>query len=1291
MSIDTTQITDVSLDTNEVTLDNTKEITTSAAQEISTVGTSANVEGYKKEYSIVGDGLYASVSADEAPTWLTGLIDAVVDASVAKGMTNYDLLVQDVRNAIDAIDIAKNTYVEQININALVDGIVVSKLETLNATYESNFATKAELSNAIATSEFSIAQDITDLSVGFGEDLTSRITAVQQAYADADSALADDITALESVFEDQENNLAATATAVSGLQTYVGVTENGIPDGTGILSSIALLQKQTDGLVETFVGAHELVNNDMDGDINTNELRVDQWPYALWVPMEGTTNPTFTTRVAYKDAVAEQYPVPEHTVYKNISNNTFWEYHSISYGGWEQISENDYNNRLTTVRDSHVGDTYVRYEVVNGVREYVESYKFIKDGIDNTIPYNTDRDGYSWAVVSNTPAEAAYLEALNAYALADGKISQFYAWGGPNPPADYTITNSDNSTETIPGDYFKYWFLNGLLKYFNGTSWADVPTNIGSSVHMEEGDLLTVFDPNTRDYTHYVFNGTSWQQNGPTGVISKSKFFVDLENEVTGANGHVASSLAQLEIDSQVYADNAATNVQNKFAYNSNITLNSVVYESGFGLNALGTTGSGTESDPYNSEFWINAEKFKFTNSNQTGQVAPFTIDASGTSPQITFNGQVSFNSVTSVPDYTLNSNVGASLTPPFTSWSNISNFTTTADNIKLTTSAGYPETTQYYPIDSTKAYKVRFRARPQAGCNGLLYFCLRQYKDKGVVGPANGGRSPYYPSAVTAAANGSDWKTYEYIWHPNDWQQDCIYVRPNFLNNYSGSTGYWEIQDFYMFEAADVTDYATISYDAQQKANTAESNAISAAADDATQKANTAQSNAEKALAKQAWAYSGLWTVNVNDDTGVSFEFSKIPENYKSYMRLAFLARDVEGGISVIINGVTLSPNPTAANEVTKWFITDIPDSAINVGSDNIVRFANRVASSDDGATIYEVRLLVDQEAMARDNVTWTDVSGRPTSLAALDSTASSKLGTIEQGADVTDYVTINGNIQALGNANVREYWAACYGSSSISNITYDTTENATKLYSSGDSSIGMCTPAQAKGDSTSFKITVTFKASSSVTSGVYFRVQELDGDLDAGKTHISNGATSSESRVQEDTRQITNLYENDAVSTSWQTKTFTYTPTSSAKYFSFLVLNWTNLGTGSLYIRNVDIVPQAPDISDQLPQTIDSSNAPTSSNVYPVGSIWRRSVTVNSTTQYIHYISQGGGTWRNVGGTYINGSDIITGSINASLVDVTNLNAGNITAGVLYNSGGTSSNYTMKIDLDNGSIHIK
>ena len=87
-----------------------------------------------------------------------------------------------------------------------------------------------------------------------------------------------------------------------------------------------------------------------------------------------------------------------------------------------------------------------------------------------------------------------------------------------------------------------------------------------------------------------------------------------------------------------------SSRVESKFAYNSNILVNGVPYSSGFGI-ATNVNSPGQGIDDGDSEFWINAEKFKFTNTNRTGAAAPFTIDASGSQPQITFNGKVTFGS----------------------------------------------------------------------------------------------------------------------------------------------------------------------------------------------------------------------------------------------------------------------------------------------------------------------------------------------------------------------------------------------------------------------------------------------------------------------------------------------------------------------------------------------------------------------------------------------------------------------------------------------------------------------
>ena len=101
--------------------------------------------------------------------------------------------------------------------------------------------------------------------------------------------------------------------------------------------------------------------------------------------------------------------------------------------------------------------------------------------------------------------------------------------------------------------------------------------------------------------------------------------------------------------------------------------------------------------------------------------------------------------------------------------------------------SQSFPEETTYYPVDTSKKYRVRFFAK-SVGANGTLYFCLRQYKDNaGTTCDTNSGRSPYKPQAVTVP---SAWTEYSYEWGGSDWQTDVRFVRLNFLLNYSGTAG---------------------------------------------------------------------------------------------------------------------------------------------------------------------------------------------------------------------------------------------------------------------------------------------------------------------------------------------------------------------------------------------------------------------------------------------------------------------------------------------------------------------
>jgi hypothetical protein len=780
MSIKTTTDIEVSLDTTEITPTNTKDIVTDNQHCVEIESNESIIEGSKQEYSIVGDGLYASISADEAPQWLVDIVDNVVSTSMLNSFDNYNDLVQEVRNAIDSIDVAANTYVEQVNIQSLVDGIIASRLATLNATVDNNTATILDLDIAFANLDGSFAQRVLDITASFNDTTDARITAVSQARADGDEALAQQITALDASIQDTNSDVSGQASAITGLQTYVGLDGSSDPNGTGVLSRVSILEKQNDGVIEYTTGTYDvMIGVDVGDDTpNNNQLDTSQAPYSTWIAAD-TAAGTEETRAA------------------------------------------------------HVGDVYIQYsDDGNGNRTYIKSYKFIKTVVDETSPYSTDADGYTWALVADTNLQATYTLALeardladnkrrvfttqptgpydigdlwvkagttvgdvttpqtinvaianrtigflaseweladeqakdfientwepesatiknqidgkieyffyesytditgatdeanaldikdnewntqelkenahgnivyfkdtrNAYwynssipawltitdtsiyealqdaaeaqGAADGKISQFYAWSGDNAPADYTAvikeavystdiygnyldSNGDITTdsqeyveveaevqETISGDNVQYWFKDDNVLYYRDTpSWTAVPTSSGTGdKYLSAGDLLTVFNPIDRDTTVYTFNGSTWDTTGPTSVISKSRFFTDLDNEVKGPNGIIATTANGIRLDSEAYTDDSVTTLSNSFAYNSTLKIGETYYNTGFGLDASAVTqdpnADGTSaSTAYDSEFWVNAERFVLKSPSYPDIQAVFTVKSSG-------------------------------------------------------------------------------------------------------------------------------------------------------------------------------------------------------------------------------------------------------------------------------------------------------------------------------------------------------------------------------------------------------------------------------------------------------------------------------------------------------------------------------------------------------------------------------------------------------------------------------------------------------------------------------------
>jgi len=231
-------MTDTTVELDNVTLtstDNTEVLIETGTTEPCIENKTGVVEGYKKEYSIVGDGLYASISADDAPQWLLNVVDTVVINSLANGLTDVELLKNSVLTALSELDVAKNQYQELINIEATVEGVVASRLATLNATVDANSATISDLevSKVTADEALTIAANHLESEVNDGS-VSAAISTLQTTLTTPIVANANSIDTLSSTINDPNTGLSATASATESLQTYVGIDAAGASSGTGL-------------------------------------------------------------------------------------------------------------------------------------------------------------------------------------------------------------------------------------------------------------------------------------------------------------------------------------------------------------------------------------------------------------------------------------------------------------------------------------------------------------------------------------------------------------------------------------------------------------------------------------------------------------------------------------------------------------------------------------------------------------------------------------------------------------------------------------------------------------------------------------------------------------------------------------------------------------------------------------------------------------------------------------------------------------------------------------------------
>ena len=266
---------------------------------------------------------------------------------------------------------------------------------------------------------------------------------------------------------------------------------------------------------------------------------------------------------------------------------------------------------------------------VGNLDDAIEALRTLSDELE--VAKNT----YTNSIISSNDIDQRIntaIETLNsALSDADATIMNIAQTATTPAEASTIALNTLSASLSASGE------IGSFISNMN-SAFADLDSTTTQSINFMESAINAEFSANaTALNTIRTYVGID-EAGAGTGT-GLSAYLEDSNGTIGGADSQLANTIRV-----------TAEGVENKFAYNSVVNINGVYKKSGFGLTTNYTSGNGTKVDPYISEFWIDATKLRFTNSNATGRNTPFTIDASGATPQITFNGKVSFSNVTDVP-----------------------------------------------------------------------------------------------------------------------------------------------------------------------------------------------------------------------------------------------------------------------------------------------------------------------------------------------------------------------------------------------------------------------------------------------------------------------------------------------------------------------------------------------------------------------------------------------------------------------------------------------------------------
>lgn len=194
------------------------------------------VSGYKREYAIVGDGLFASRTTDRAPQWLVDIIDLTIGSALTNGLSDLGQAYHQLSAAIDAIDVANNNYAEMINIDATVDSAIASHLVTLNSRIDTANATIIDLNTTKVSATEAAAISLNAVRASLEADGVGTIGGEIIRLDSSVNSLAGSVTSTRLLVESRYGELNS---ALAGLTIEV---ETGLANVSTMLSYDSLIK-----------------------------------------------------------------------------------------------------------------------------------------------------------------------------------------------------------------------------------------------------------------------------------------------------------------------------------------------------------------------------------------------------------------------------------------------------------------------------------------------------------------------------------------------------------------------------------------------------------------------------------------------------------------------------------------------------------------------------------------------------------------------------------------------------------------------------------------------------------------------------------------------------------------------------------------------------------------------------------------------------------------------------------------------------------------------------------------